>query len=220
MTYTEFKYRFSPFPIVLSNGFANGDARGQSPAQAVRNQLSRWQKRGLIVRLKNGMYLLNEHDRKINPSRVFLANQMCVPSYVSLEYALAYYGLIPERVVEVTSVTTKKTLEITNPTGRYSYRHLKPSAFTGFRLAGDENGMQVFLAEPEKAVVDFLYFTVARTVKTEHPSPAMFAESHRFQNVEMLSGNRILELAPLYDNAKLSALAKLFCRFRKEQART
>ena len=71
------------------------------------------------------------------------------PSCVSLEYALGFYGLIPERVVEVTSITTKKTLRITNPVGRFSYQHVTTSAFRGFKITKDENGMDVFIAEPE-----------------------------------------------------------------------
>lgn len=222
MDYTAFKYGYSSFPIILSSAITD-HRRGGKPgktAQSLLNQMTRWQKRGLVVKLKKGMYLLNEHDRRINPSRLYLANQMYTPSYVSLEYALSYYGLIPERAVEVSSVTTKKTFRISNPTGRYSYQHLSISAFQGFHMKQDENGLNVFIAEPEKAVLDFLYFNLARTLKKEQFSVDIFSESYRFQDVGLLNEKRFMSLAALYNNPQLSALAKLFCAFRKEQVRT
>ena len=145
MDYTTFKNRFSGLPVILSKDVTErmGGEKSRSASggrQELRNQLSRWQKRGLIVKLKKGMYLLNENDRKVNPSKLFVANQIYTPSCVSLEYALGFYGLIPERVVEVTSITTKKTLRITNPVGRFSYQHVTTSAFRGFKITKDENG--------------------------------------------------------------------------------
>lgn len=65
-------------------------------------QLSNWEKKGLIIRLKRGLYVLNENDRKIEPSRIFLANSLYSPSYVSTAYALGYYDLIPEKVEDGT----------------------------------------------------------------------------------------------------------------------
>jgi hypothetical protein len=219
MDYTTFKYLFSGQPIILSKEIT-GDGKkaklGKTP-QKLLNQITRWQKRGLLVKLKKGMYLLNEHDRKLNPSRLFLANQMYVPSYVSLEYALYHYGLIPERVVEVTSVTTKKTLYISNPEGKFTYHHVTVPAFRGFRIIRDENGLGVFIAEPEKAVLDFLYFNLALRTKGVEIATDIFTESYRFQDVDMLNEQRLLELAVKYNNAKLNVIAKLFCRFRKEQ---
>jgi len=224
MDYTTFKNRFSGLPVILSKDVTErmGGEKSRSASggrQELRNQLSRWQKRGLIVKLKKGMYLLNENDRKVNPSKLFVANQIYTPSCVSLEYALGFYGLIPERVVEVTSITTKKTLRITNPVGRFSYQHVTTSAFRGFKITKDENGMDVFIAEPEKGVLDFLYFNLARTSNGDILSPDIFSESYRFQNVGMLKEKRLLDLASIYGNPKLTSIVKLFCKFRKEHAK-
>lgn len=65
-------------------------------------QLSNWEKKGLIIRLKRGLYVLNENNRKIEPSRIFLANSLYSHSYVSTAYALGYYDLIPEKVEDGT----------------------------------------------------------------------------------------------------------------------
>jgi len=72
---------------------------------------------------------------------------------VSTIYALGYYDLIPEKVIDVTSVTTKKTAKFTNPFGTFIYQHLKTSLFFGFKEIEDENGFPVLIAEPEKAVL-------------------------------------------------------------------
>jgi len=68
----------------------------------LRVQLSNREKKGLIIRLKQGLYVLNENNRKIEPSRIFLANSLYSPSYVSTAYALGYYDLIPEKVEDGT----------------------------------------------------------------------------------------------------------------------
>ncbi len=219
MDYRTFKDRFSDVPIIQSKYVlqrAGQDHKDPLGRQALLNQLSRWQRRGLLVNLKKGIYLLNKGDRRIEPSNMYLANQLYAPSYVSLEYALSFHGLIPERVHEVTSVTTKKTARISNEFARFSYRHVVPSAFRGFKIIKDQNGLDVFMAEPEKAVLDFLYFTFSRNSKIAEQSPDVFNESYRFEDVSTLKEKRILELAQYYRNTNLSAAAKLFCMFRRE----
>jgi hypothetical protein len=216
MDYNTFKNQFAGVPLILSKTIIRPQhSRGER--QQLLNQLNRWRKRGLVLKVKKGMYVLNEHDRKINPSKPFLANQMYAPSYVSLEYALGLYGLIPERVPEVTSITSKKTVRISNPLGRFSYHHVMPAAFTGFRLTRDENNQGVLIANPEKAVVDFLYLRLARTSQRTPLSESMFAESYRFQDVAALREQRLLHFASLYNNSKLRSVVRMFCKFRSRE---
>jgi len=99
MRYLDFKTRVRPYPVVTASLF---DALDED-RRILHNQLSRWNKQRLIVQLKRGIYLLNAGDRATNPSKFFLANQLVFPLYVSLESALAYYHMIPERVYQVTS---------------------------------------------------------------------------------------------------------------------
>ncbi len=218
MDFRTFKERFSDAPFILSDDVIQKlEAKERNPLgrQTFRNQLNRWQRRGLILKLRKGVYLLNKRDRQVEPSSMYLANQLYVPSYVSLEYALSFYGLIPERAHSVTSVTTKKTLRFSNSVGSFSYRHVMPSAFRGFKIIKDQNDMDIFIAEPEKAVVDFLYFTFGRDPKAGERSPDIFNESYRFEDVGTLKENRLLELAYLFGNPKLTTMAKLFCQFRR-----
>jgi hypothetical protein len=110
--------------------------------------------RGDLTRIKKGLYI--QSGRGILPySKEILANMIYGPSYISFEYALAYYSLIPERVEEVTSVTTGKSKQFNTPGGIFSYRHI-PRAYYSFGFSrkklSDERGF--LIAGPEKAVAD------------------------------------------------------------------
>ena len=115
--------------------------------------LIRYTQRGYLRRLKRGLYAVPGRM----PSRWAIANKVYSPSYVSLSSALSYYGLLPESVYAVTSVTTKSTREFQVDETSYVYRTLKRSAFSGYR-AVEINGETVLLAEKEKAAADYLYF--------------------------------------------------------------
>ena len=210
MNFSEFREKFCDLPFIQARAVMS---LYRHP-QAMRNQLTRWQKRGLVIRLKRGIYALNKRDRRVNFSRFFLANQLLWPSYVSMESALSYYDLIPETVADVTSVSTKKTSRFTNSIGRFIYQHIKPDAFRGYRTYKDEAGLECLIAEPEKAVVDFLYLNL-RKFKTK--AKAVFKESYRFQNIEELKPKKVLFLAGLFNNSRLEAVAGEFCAFIKEE---
>jgi len=206
MNYREFKNKFQESPIIISRDVV----RAEEDSQVVRNQLNRWQKKGLIIKLKRGVYLFNKNDRKIDPNLIFVANQLYAPSYVGLEFALNYYGLIPERVVDLTSISTKKTIHFENKLGVFIYQHVQPGAFRGFKLSKDERGMPLLLAEPEKAVVDFLYLNLN---KFKSDVEKQFKNSYRFQNVESLKQKRLIELAKYFENKKLMWLVESFSNF-------
>lgn len=110
-------------------------------------------KSGLFTKLRNKYYMLQDS----NPSLYFIANKLYQPSYVSLEKALSHYGLIPEVVYTITSITPKPTREFQTPRGVFSYQRIKRAAFTGYSPVQLE-GSVVLIAEPEKALADYLYF--------------------------------------------------------------
>jgi len=165
-----------------------------------------------LIGLRKGMYILNAQDRKVNLDRYALANMLYAPSYVSLEAALNFYGLIPERVTDVTSVSTRKTMQFKNDLGNFTYQHIHPKAFRGFKKAG-EGADSFFLAEPEKAVVDFLYLNLHRF---DGNTQQILEESYRFQNIEDLSAKRLLELAKLFETKKLMRVVRDLARWIKE----
>lgn len=123
-----------------------------SPRQT-RYFLEAYTKRGLLARLKKGLYALKE----MIPNEEVIANALYKPSYVSLEYALARYGIIPEMPYTVTSVTTKATALFSVRDKEFSYKKIKRKAFTGYRPER-VGKYAVFIADREKALVDYLYF--------------------------------------------------------------
>lgn len=116
-------------------------------------------KSGLFLKLRNGCYVLKDS----NPSLYFIANKLYQPSYISLEMALSYYGIIPEVVYTMTSVSAKPTREFETPKGVFSYQRIKKEAFTGYAPKQME-GDTVMFAEPEKSLADYLYFVDLKKV--------------------------------------------------------
>ena len=85
-----------------------------------RDKITQWLNRGIIVRIKKGLYVFGESLRRKPYSRELLANLIYGPSYLSLEWALQYYGLIPERVEALTSVTTGRSRKFSTPAGLFA----------------------------------------------------------------------------------------------------
>jgi predicted transcriptional regulator of viral defense system len=114
---------------------------------------------GLFVKLRNGFYLVKDSV----PDRPFIAGKLYQPSYVSLETALSHYGIIPEVVYATTSITTKATREFATPVGTFIYQQIKVPAFTGYQLRVVDRH-KTFIADPEKALADYLYFVDLKKV--------------------------------------------------------
>lgn len=127
----------------------------QLPSYKTKYFLQEQTKKGLFLRLKKGLYTLKTDM----PSEEEIANQLYKPSYISFEYALARYNILPEMVYQVTSATTKPTRIFTVFEKVFSYLTIKKEAYSGYVLEKRE-GKSFFIAEPEKALVDYLYFVV------------------------------------------------------------
>ncbi|MCM8776122.1 MAG: hypothetical protein NC930_07245 [Candidatus Omnitrophica bacterium] len=111
-------------------------------------------KADLFVKLRNGLYGLRQNL----PAETEIANRLYTPSYLSLEYALAHYRIIPETVYAVTSVTTRVTRTFMVEGRLYEYSRIKRKAFTGYQSQEASSGGVILIAEPEKALADYLYF--------------------------------------------------------------
>ena len=115
--------------------------------------LEKFTHEGLLLRLKKGLYVLKSDL----PSEEEIANRLYRPSYLSFEYVLAYYNILPEMPYTVTSATTKPTRTFTIDGKTFSYFSIKKNAYTGYVLTKTEK-KSFLIAEPEKALVDYLYF--------------------------------------------------------------
>ncbi|MFH0947994.1 MAG: hypothetical protein V1833_03250 [Elusimicrobiota bacterium] len=118
----------------------------------------RYTKKGIFVKLRNNLYMFRNNEK---PSLWLLANKIYSPSYISFETALSYYGIIPETVYTVTSATSKITRNFSVMDNEFIYKKIKIEAFTGYR-AIKIDGETVLVAEPEKALADYLYFVHLR----------------------------------------------------------
>lgn len=115
--------------------------------------------KGDLIRIKKGLYLFGNDYRRAPYSPEIIANKVYGPSYISREYALAYYGLIPEHVAEITSVSTKRNRTFNTPIGRFSYSHLPEKLYKiGFNLVSVRENATALVATAEKALADLLYF--------------------------------------------------------------
>ena len=121
-----------------------------------RGNFVQWQQAGYIVSLRQGWYAFADYLQQPDYARYF-AGKMCAPSYISLHTALSFYGIIPEAVVEITSVTTQKTCRYENAFGQFSYQTIRPKLYWGFEPKTMRDGKQYMMATPEKAIIDLLY---------------------------------------------------------------
>lgn len=211
MNYNTFRKNTQKQPLILTHDIVMGSEN----KQIILNQLKRWQDKGLITKLRRGVFILNANDQKIPCSSLYIANQLYSPSYVSMEYALSHYGLIPERTTDLTSITTKKTQSFKNKLGVFTYQHIKREGFRGFTAQKDNVGLSFFIAEPEKAIVDLLYLDMSKFKQQNFES--MFEEFYRLQNIEILNPKKISKFAGLFVNKKLLKITDALCAYIKKE---
>lgn len=121
-----------------------------------RDNLSRWTRKGYLTHLKRGWYAFPEFKNSPDFAE-YVAGRIYRPSYVSLHSALAFFGLIPEAVFQITSVTSLKTASFKNDFGEYSYKSVKNELMFGYFPRELAEGRPVAFATCEKALLDLLY---------------------------------------------------------------
>ena len=146
MNYIKFQRTFSIYPV-----FSLEDVRKIDP-EFNRIQLSRWEKKGYIKRIKKTFYFFDGQALDTN-FLLYAANKIYAPSYVSLETALKYYQLIAGEISEITSISPNKTAGFKN----FDYKHLSQYLYFGHTLLS-VGKFKIRIAEVEKALLDYLYF--------------------------------------------------------------
>jgi predicted transcriptional regulator of viral defense system len=168
---------------------------GGDPADLGR-QLSRWINSGNLIQLRRGLYALSEQYQKTIPHPFLVANRLKRASYVSMQSALEFHGLIPEYVPSVTSVTTGRPDELVTHFGSFIYRHIKKALFFAYQAVDLGDDQSAFIATPEKALLDLLYLTPG----SDDPD---YLRELRLQNVQTLNKNVLTELADRSGSQKL-----------------
>lgn len=203
MHFFDFEKRMMKYPV-----FTSSEAKNiffDEPNILV--QVAFWIKKGYIKKVQKGVYALSKVAGEINP--MSLAGKIYEPSYLSLEFALNYYGIIPDIPGTYTSITSRKTMNYKNEFGYFSYQKIKKDFFTGYVAVEDKN---IFfnLAAPEKAIMDYLYLNQNKLVS----SPAFWQEM-RIDEEFKFNRKKIEAYKKLFKNKKVSKLADSLLAYQK-----
>ena len=166
-------------------------------------------RKGEIVPIKRGMY---ETDK--DTPGYLLANALLGPSYLSFEYALSFYGMIPERVEIYTSATfgKRKNLELRNSFGTYRYRDIPPEAYPYFYTRETVNERPLLIATKEKALCDMV--SIISPIRGIADFEDYLFDGMRLDEEEFddLDESRIAKIAPLYHRTNFDRLLRVIER--------
>lgn len=194
-------------PVFETSLLLAGDV---APA-GVRRQLSRWTKAGRLYQLRRGLYALAPPFQKVKPHPFLIANHMVHASYVSRQSALAYYGLIPEIVPVITSVTTARPGRRETVLGVYEFRHVKVGLLFGYQLTDLGGGQKAFVATPEKALLDLIY------LQPGGDAPDYLREL-RLQNLERLNPDVLRQQADRTGSPRLQQAVRFVVELGRTEA--
>jgi hypothetical protein len=171
---------------------------GNADPKEIRRQLSRWSQTEKIHQLRRGVYTLAPLYQHIPPHPFLAANKLLVGSYVSLQSALAYYGMIPESVPRTTSVTMSRPAQWD---GGFMFQHLAPQLCFGYQSVEVLRGQYAFIAFPEKALLDLAHLT-------PDSDSFEYLSELRLQNLEQLNLRRLNEFAERSKKPKWKRVAR------------
>lgn len=166
-----------------------------------------------LFKITNGLY-----ETDSNTPGYLLASSIYGPSYISFEYALSYYGLIPERVTTITCATfeKKKKKEYITDFGTFTYRDIPSSAYPEEIILKEENNYSYQIATPEKALCDKLY-TLSPLFNYNNLENMLFndlrIDEEAFNKLDILKINK---LSKLYHSTNVELLAKYMRRSKNE----
>jgi len=189
MKFKEFKKKMEK--NIFSKAEAQLVAFETSP-EVLKLQLHQWVKSGDLISIKKGLYAYS--DVQIN--KVEIAKYLYFPSYISLEYALSIYGIIPDVPFSMTMITTKTSRTFDTVFGQFIYHKIKADAFFGFDTV-------TLIAEREKALVDYFYFNTKYFVPN-----FKFWEEQRFQNLDEVDFSKAYSFLEKFNVKKLTVLLR------------
>lgn len=175
-------------------------------------------KKGLIIRVKKGLYIFAETYRKKPYSKEILANLVFGPSYISLDYALQHYGLIPERVEAVTSITTGRSRNFSTPVGLFTYRSVPLNSFrVGMDRVEMDEARAFLIATPEKALADKIQSDRGAGNQTQKALTAYLESDLRVDMTKIagLDPKSLDDMACRYRSGKIARLSSLVRRRRR-----
>jgi hypothetical protein len=183
---------------------------------SVRLQLTRWTKSGRIIQLRRGLYAIAPPFQKVKPHPFLVANLMQRASYVSVQSALAFHGLIPDVVHTTLSVSTGRPERRETPLGIFEFRHVKSELLRGYcmlELQGPKQpSQQALVATPEKSLLDLIY------LQPRGDTPE-FLHELRLQNLYRLDMDELHRQAEIFNTPKLQRAAEAIIHMAQYEAR-
>lgn len=174
----------------------------------VRRQLSRWVSSGRLKQLRRGLYTLSPPYQRVSPHPFLIANFLMPGSYVSMQSALAYYGLIPEYAARTWSVTTARPAQWD---GGFHFQHLAPHLFFGYQRVKLPQEQSAFVAIPEKAILDLTHLT-------PNADDIDYLRQLRLQNLDQLNLQQLDEFARRAGKPKWRRVAEQISRLAHEES--
>lgn len=201
MTRRHFFTQFHDHPYFTKQAIKIEASRLGVEANTLKSHIQRSLSDGSLIRLKRGNYVSRAYF-ELNQNKLsyllITSNGLLIPSYVSLETALQYYGILAEANLSVTTaITTMTPRKFVNRLGIFTYKHVKPSLFTGFSVEQIE-GEDCLIAYPHKAVFDYLYFRVAKQLLREKGNIFPLMEEFRL-DADVLSSKEKQKLLVLIE---------------------
>lgn len=171
--------------------------------RAITAKAKRLEDSNKIIRLKRGLYVVNPETNNSILNEFLIANHLYGPSYVSRQSALRYYGLIPERVYEITSMTTGHAKTYSNKIGNFSYLHCHNSYYHIGVKSLSENGISFMIASPEKALCDLMVYTPNLNLRYKSELISYLEEDIRFDISQLKNFDlKILEECLMHSRKK------------------
>ena len=175
-----------------------------------REKVSAWLKSRELIRVKKGLYIFGDTIALQPYSKEVLANLIYGPSAISLTYALSYYGVIPERVDTITSITNNRSRFFATCIGEFKYYYLNPQKYAvGIVLNSTLTTQQFLIATPEKALCDQIYIVDKDYPLNNNDDLERYLLHHLRGDESLLSKFRfkkLQELSSSYRDPRLSLL--------------
>ncbi|MCI5066303.1 hypothetical protein MRY87_11325 [bacterium] len=180
--------------------FSDAQLAAVFPDRRVREgRLQRMVQRGELLRMKRGFFAFSDTYRRAPISTFYAANILSGPSYVSLESALSWYGLIPETVYAMTSVSYSRSSSIETPLGLFTYRRIPESAFhLGVHITTG-SGPDFLMGTQEKALLDKFYLDCKEGDLFDIATKSLRIEEEAIREIDL---DMMLELGKAYENKR------------------
>jgi len=176
-------------------------------------------KKGDLIQLKRGIYAFNSDYRDYPLNLIAVANILHKASYVSFEYALSYYGLIPERVYTITSATNYKAWQYSTELGKFSYTKVPLKAYSlGLEFKHDNRDGGYLIATPEKALCDTIYKD-ARAKKLKKNEIFDYLENDlriEWNELKKLDTTLMWKISMAYSSSLLQKITAAIARRKKD----